>query len=55
MFDMDTSQVYFFNDATYTAYFPAFGLIYSVNNCIKSECGKKGTRNSPNMDNFYAV
>ena len=43
-------------------YFPAVRLntglntkIYSVNLRIQSECGKIGTRESPNMDTFYTV
>ena len=39
-------------------YFPAFGL--NTERCgvslrIQSECGKMGTRRSPNTDTFYAV
>ena len=39
-------------------YFPAFILnteIYSVSLHIQSECGKIGTRITPNTDTFYAV
>ena len=39
-------------------YFPAFGLygeIRSISLGIQSECGKIGTRKTPNMATFYAV
>ena len=39
-------------------YFPLFRLnmeIYRGNLCIHSKCGKIQTRNTPNMDTFYAV
>ena len=39
-------------------YFPTFGLNterYGVSLYIRSECGKIGTRKTPNMDTFHAV
>ena len=39
-------------------HFPAFGLSterYSVSLRVQSECGKMGTRISPNTDTFYPV
>ena len=39
-------------------YFPAFGLsteIYGVSLRIKSKCGKKQTRKTPNLDTFHAL
>ena len=39
-------------------HFPAFWLNlerYEVSLCIQSECGKMGTRITPNMHTFYAV
>ena len=51
------------NSTTKQYYFPLFNNIHRVKSvlfgvflvCIQFECGKIGTRKTPNMDTFHAV